>query len=85
MNDRNWEDDWEADWEDDESPDDADDYGTIECPHCGEEMFEDAPQCSACGQYLVRKTGEFWNGKPLWYVLLALLGIIAVIVMLAAP
>jgi uncharacterized protein (DUF983 family) len=77
--------DWDDDWEDEEYPDDAEEFGTIECPHCGEEMFEDAPQCPHCGQYLVRETGEFWKDKPLWYIVLALLGIVAVILMLTLP
>jgi len=32
--------------------DDADDTATIECPHCGAEIYEDAQRCPHCGQYV---------------------------------
>lgn len=76
-----WDDDWDEDWEDE--PEEPIEAGTIECPHCGAEIYEEAPQCPRCGEYVVHGTGEFWKNKPIWYVLLALLGIVAVIVALA--
>jgi predicted RNA-binding Zn-ribbon protein involved in translation (DUF1610 family) len=76
-------DDEDSDW-DIEIPDDSEEHGTVECPHCGADIYEDAPQCPVCGEYVIRGSGEFWKHKPGWYVLLALLGIIAVIVALTA-
>lgn len=41
----------EPDPDDDETPD------LVACPHCGNEIFEDAEQCPRCQQYLL-KTGS---------------------------
>ncbi len=70
--DESWDDD--ADWDDD----DDDETDIVECPACGAEIYEDAPQCPACGNYVVRQSHSL-SGKPVWYVVLAVAGIIAVI------
>ena len=31
---------------------DEDDGDTIACPHCGQDVFDDAEQCPNCGMYL---------------------------------
>jgi predicted nucleic acid-binding Zn ribbon protein len=65
---------WDEDW-----PDDADGHGTVPCPHCGAEIYEDAPQCPACGDYVTPGGHRLWGGKPIWYIVIALLGVVAVI------
>jgi len=62
---------WRPDDEDDEDDfDGASDYGdddeaeTILCPHCRQEIVEDAQRCPHCGQYVtdedLRRTGKPW-------------------------
>ncbi|MBW3541015.1 MAG: zinc ribbon domain-containing protein [Planctomycetes bacterium] len=67
-------DDWPDD--DDESAD------LIDCPHCGSAIYEDAEQCPRCGMYVVHE-GSPLGGRPLWFVLLGLAGVIAVIAVLS--
>lgn len=86
-----WGDDWsdeeDADWvEDDwdESEDDVDDY-TVPCPACGEDVYEDAEQCPACGEYILApslNSSYAWRNRPLWWILIAVAGIAAVILTL---
>jgi hypothetical protein len=73
------------DWEypDEDHGDVADATPTQSCPMCGVDIYEDAVQCPLCGQYLTR-TSSAWNGRPGWWVLLGLLGILAVVLTLAA-
>jgi len=69
------------DWDDDDLddyPEDMDEAGTIPCPNCGAEIYEESPQCPVCGEYVTRRSGRVWDGKPYWYILLGLCGIIAV-------
>lgn len=63
------------DWEDEESDEDqwdeaeidSADEVTVACPYCGEEMFDDAPQCAACGNYI--STEDLPAApKPTWIV-----------------
>ncbi len=74
-----------ADWDDepdaldDDYPEEQDETETVVCANCGEQVYEDAPNCPYCGEYLIAKSRRFSDGKPLWYVVLALLGIIATI------
>lgn len=49
---------------------------TAPCPECGAEIYDDAERCSACGQYITHKSSE-WSGKPLWWTVLAVAGVIA--------
>jgi predicted nucleic acid-binding Zn ribbon protein len=62
-------------------PDDADDEKTCtqECPMCGADVYEDAVQCPLCGEYMVARGRRAWEGRPLWWIVLGLLGIMAVI------
>jgi hypothetical protein len=55
---------------------------TIACPHCGAEVYQDAAVCPACGTYLTPDT-SVWSDRPLWWTLLALVGVVAVLVALA--
>ena len=66
-------------------PDDSDDGmpGTVACAACGTEIYEDAPQCPVCGEYVTALRGSHWEGRPGWWIALGLLGVIAVIYLLA--
>lgn len=69
-------DDWEAPEPDDE---DDDSLETVACPSCGRQIYEEAEQCPYCHEYVTHSTSVL-SGKPLWFLLLAILGVIAVIV-----
>ena len=83
MSDDDW-DDGEADedWPDDDgSDDDGHDDGaslTVSCPACKADIYEDAEQCPYCGEYVVRSS-NIWNGKPVWWIVVGGLGIIATV------
>ena len=75
---------------DDFDADDCDAYDLDEepgevlpCPACGAEIYEDAPRCPVCGNYITFATGS-WSGKPQWWIALGALGIFAVILALVA-
>ena len=71
--------------DDDEYPDEpADDdlTETVSCPQCGAEVYEDALRCPVCGDYVTHDT-SVWSGRPGWWVLLGLVGILATIAVLA--
>jgi hypothetical protein len=38
---------------------------TIPCPHCGEEVYEEALRCPACGEYVTER-GRIFTRKPVW-------------------
>lgn len=74
-------------WQDDDDwsseTDDDDVSYTVDCPECGAEVYEDAERCPACGSYIVLgATGSVWQGRPAWWIILGLLGVIAVILAL---
>ncbi len=56
---------------------------TIECIACGAEIHEDATTCPICGEYVMRDSTSMMAGKPMWYIALALAGILAVIAVLS--
>ena len=55
----------------------GDDY-TVPCPSCKADVHEDAERCPHCGEYITRSTSP-WSGRPLVWIALGLLGILAVI------
>ncbi len=60
----------EREFPDDEDLIDAEDEapGSITpCPHCGCGMYEDAPQCPKCRQWVSDATGQ-WRRSGKWYV-----------------
>ncbi|MBN2473078.1 MAG: zinc-ribbon domain-containing protein [Pirellulales bacterium] len=70
---------------DSEFPDDEFDdeiSETVPCPQCGADVYEDAVQCPACGTYITHEA-NVWSGRPAWWIVLGLLGILAVILTLA--
>ncbi|MBN1589420.1 MAG: zinc-ribbon domain-containing protein [Pirellulales bacterium] len=65
-------------------PDDEDETPTASCPECGADVYEDAVQCPACGAYITPTSGShLWAGRPVWWIVLGVLGIAATIVVLA--
>jgi hypothetical protein len=66
----------------DEDESDDDSTETAPCPHCGAEVYEDAVRCPVCGEY-VTTGGNIWSGRPLWWIVLAVLGIAATVAALA--
>ena len=81
------------DWLDDESDEDFPDYGSYDefdddsnevrpCPVCGREVYEDSLRCPACGNYITFATASPWSGRPLWWIALGLLGVVALVVAL---
>lgn len=70
MSSRDWDDD-----SDDDSPDDESDVADVlRCPACGAEVYEDAEQCSACGEWITFSTHPF-AGRSLWFIAIGVLGI----------
>lgn len=78
---------WEQDWADEEWDEAGPDYGddddeseVVSCPACGGDVYEDAERCPRCGDYIVHSsTGYVWKDRPLWWMILGVLGIVAVI------
>jgi hypothetical protein len=68
----------DPDLDDDWADDDEDESDVVSCPECGADVYEDAEQCPACGQYIVHGTSP-WRGRPRWWILLGLAGIAAVL------
>ena len=73
------------DYEYPDVPDDDDDETpTVVCPECGAEVYEDAPRCPACGNYITSPAAaSFWQNRPRWWIVLGILGIVATIAALA--
>ncbi len=73
------------DVDDGEFPDAEFDEGpteTVPCSQCGAEVYEDAVQCPACGTYVTADT-NVWSGRPVWWIVLGLLGVVAAVLALA--
>lgn len=57
---------------------------TIPCAECGAEIYEDSVQCPHCGVYITdQSTTNLWTDRPVWWILLGLLGLVATILALA--
>ena len=54
----------------------------ISCPQCESEIHEESPKCPVCGYYIIDRT-SLWTGRPVWWIMLGLLGIFAVTFALA--
>ena len=74
--------DWSDEWDDDDDlvEPDQDDESTelVPCPECGEQIYEESERCPACGSYIIMRT-DSWAGRPMWWVVLGLLGVVATI------
>lgn len=66
------------DWPDDD-PDESD---VVTCPNCGADVYEDAEQCPACGEWITSSTHPL-SGRPWWFTALGVVGILATIATLA--
>ena len=67
----------EQEWTDDDPA-----AETVPCPACGADIYEEAEQCPVCGDYVVHGRSAL-AGKPGWYLLVAVLGVIAAIAFLS--
>jgi len=76
-----WFDETEAELHDHEFPDDELSE-TVPCPQCGAEVYEDCVQCPACGTYVTHDT-NLGSGRPMLWIVLGLLGIVAAVLVLA--
>lgn len=65
----------------DEPEYDEDDLDTVRCDQCGADVWEEAQQCPHCGHYLVADTSPL-RGRPWWWILVGLVGVIATIIAL---
>ena len=67
----------------DEPPDGTEDDAaeTAACPNCGAEIYEEAVECPVCGSYVTFGT-NVWSGRPAWWIVLAVMGVVAAILML---
>ncbi len=50
-----------------------------QCPECGQWIYDDVDVCPHCGMFIVADTRPL-AGRPLWWLLLGLLGIVAVVI-----
>ncbi len=75
--------DSDPDWDDDEDYGPDDQSTTTDCIQCGCEIYDDAARCPLCGEYQVGdRTLTAWQGRPFWWKLGGLLGILAVLLTL---
>lgn len=74
--------DWSEDrYDEDWGTDDDEPVDTIPCSHCGTDVYEDAEQCPRCGEWIIDQASPL-TAKPLWWQILGVLGVIAVILAL---
>ena len=66
---------------DDEYTHDDEEVDLVDCPECGAEVYEDSVRCTVCGSYITHTT-RAGNGKSLAWIVLGLLGIVAVCVVM---
>ena len=70
---------------DDEDDCPEDESTTTDCIECGGEIYDDAARCPLCGEYQIGdRTGTTWEGRPFWWKLGGVLGIVAVLLSLLA-
>jgi hypothetical protein len=61
----------ESDWDHDEGDERAE---TIDCPHCGREIYEFTEQCPHCGDYVARPD-SCTRRNPRWVIVAALIAL----------
>ncbi len=80
--DERWSDsEWDStDWDDEEDDTPDDQSPTTDCIKCGCEIYDDASCCPICGEYQVGDRAlTAWEGRPLWWKVGGILGILAVL------
>jgi hypothetical protein len=55
--------------------DESEDDYTIDCPNCGEPIYEDAPQCPHCRHYV--SSADFGKRFPKWLVVIVVITILS--------
>ncbi|PHS13763.1 MAG: hypothetical protein COA78_06650 [Blastopirellula sp.] len=70
-------DDQDEEWTDEDYSDDDSDY-VDQCPECGVEIYADADVCPQCGHFIIHEN-SVWKGRSTWWIVLGLLGMLAVI------
>jgi hypothetical protein len=75
-----WDDSEDDSWSDEEDwPESDEESISISCPECGGEVHEEADACPHCGYFLEETRDHPMLGKPWWFVVLGILGILATI------
>ena len=74
---------YDDDDEDDDYPDESEELECEPCPHCGAQVYEESEQCPRCGEYIIRSTSPF-QGRSVVWIILGLLGIVAVLISMFA-
>lgn len=69
---------FEEDW-----PEAEEDSPTVPCPECGGEVYEESEHCPQCGYFLESSSSHPLSGKPGWFVILGLLGLLATLIALS--
>ncbi|MCA9071332.1 MAG: hypothetical protein KDA84_20530 [Planctomycetaceae bacterium] len=70
--------DEEDDWRDPEH-----EVDTYPCPECGAEIYDDLELCPHCGYFIEDRSNDSLGGRPGWFVVLGVLGILATILVLS--
>jgi hypothetical protein len=72
------------DWDGDGAEEDEE---LIDCPECGQQVHIESQQCPHCGYYILDESdrASVWQGRSWWWIVLGVLGTIAVIVALSRP
>jgi len=73
-----WDEAGDHDWTEEEDwPDENGESFTISCPECGFELHEEVEMCSNCGYFLEDGSSHPLSGRPAWFVVLGILGVLA--------
>lgn len=63
---------------------DSEEEATIKCYHCGAEIWAEAEQCNACGNYLLDEENPD-NQQPKWITLTAIVLILVFLLFAILP
>lgn len=79
-----YDDDYEDEFDEgyDEDPWSDDDVDMVECPSCHTMIYEESEQCPHCQEYVSHST-SVWSGRPWWWYVLAVSGVVALVYALA--
>lgn len=81
--DDDFEDDEPDEWNLEADDDEEEETAVLPCPSCGAEVYEDAERCPVCGEFIIGRRLRAWEGRPTWWIVLGLVGIGAVVWVLA--